>query len=181
VEFLGHDLYVLVAGGGCSHGNPGAPSGVVRAKMQQGTWSYVADLSAYLRSHPVANPEPADFEPDGTLFAMALVKGRFYTVEPNHGEVIRVNPGGHAERLVDISATQGHVVPTAIAFHNGFFYVGTLSTFPIAPGSANIYKISESGKIVGIISGLTTVTGLTFDTAGRLYALELSRQRSRPA
>jgi hypothetical protein len=131
----------------------------------------VADLSAYLRSHPVANPEPDDFEPDGTLFTMALVKGHFYAVEPNHGEVIRVNPGGHAERLIDISATQGHVLPTAIAFHNGFFYVGTLSTFPIAPGSpgsANFYKISESGKIVGIISGLTTVTGLAFDAAGRL-------------
>ena len=174
VKFLGHDLYVLVAGGGCSHGNPRAPAGIVRAKIQQGTWSYIADLSAYLRSHPVANPEPGDFEPDGTLFTMDLPNGHFYAAEPNHGEVIRVNPGGHAERLIDISATQGHVVPTAIAFRNGFFYVGALSTFPIAPGSANIYKISEEGKIVGVISGLTTVTGLTFDAAGRLYALELS-------
>jgi len=181
VKFLGHDLYVLIAGGGCSHGNPGAPSGIVRAKIQQGTWNYVADLSAYLRSHPVANPEPGDFEPDGTLFSMVLRNGHFYAVEPNHGELIRVNPGGHAERLIDISATQGHVVPTAIAFQNGFFYVGTLSTFPITPGSANIYKISESGKIVGVISGLTTVTGLTFDSAGRLYALELSAANGFPS
>lgn len=174
VKFLGHDLYVLVGGGGCSHGNPGAPAGIVRAKIQQGTWNYVADLSAYLRAHQVAHPELGDFEPDGTLFTMALRNGHFYAVEPNHGEVIRVNSGGHAERLIDISATQGHVVPTAIAFRDGFFYVGALSIFPIAPGSANIYKISEEGKIVGVISGLTTVTGLTFDNAGRLYALELS-------
>lgn len=174
VAFLGSNLYVLVAGGGCSHGNPEAPAGIVRAKIAQGSWSYIANLSAYLRSHPVADPNPGDFEPDGTLFTMVVLNGHFYAVEPNHGEIIRVNPGGHAERLIDISAAQGHVVPTAIAFRDGFFYVGTLGTFPIAPGSAKILKISQSGEIVGIISGLTTVTGLTFDTAGRLYALELS-------
>jgi len=102
---------------------------------------------------------------------MAVLNGHFYAVEPNHDESIRVNPGGHAERLIDISATQGHVVPTSIAFRDGFFYVGTLSSFPIVPGSAKILKISQSGEIVGIISGLTTLTGHTFDTAGRLYAL----------
>ena len=35
-------------------------------------------------------------------------------------------------------------------------------------------KISESGEIVSIITGLTTVTGLTFDMQGRMHALELS-------
>jgi sugar lactone lactonase YvrE len=105
---------------------------------------------------------------------MLVHDGHFYAVEPNHGEIIRVNPGGHAERLIDMSASQGHIVPTAIAFQDGYLYVGNLSTFPIAPGSASIYKISLSGEIVSIITGLTTVTGLTFDTKGRLYALELS-------
>lgn len=174
VAFLGQNLYVLVAGGGCSHGNPEAPAGIVRADLRKGTWTYVADLSAYLQAHPVANPEPDDFEPDGTLFTMLVNDGRFYTVEPNHGEIIRVNPGGHAERLIDLSASEGHVVPTAIAYRDGFFYVGILNTFPIQPGSARIYKISETGRIVETITGLTTVTGLAFDAQGRLYALELS-------
>jgi hypothetical protein len=57
---------------------------------------------------------------------------------------------------------------------DSYFYVGTLSTFPITPGPARIYKISESGEIVSTIIGLKTVTGLTFDQKGRLYALELS-------
>jgi sugar lactone lactonase YvrE len=174
VVFLGDNLYVLVAGGGCSHGNPDAPAGIVRAKVRQGTWDYIADLSTYLRENPVANPNPGDFEPDGTFFSMVVHKGHFYAVEPNHGEIVRINPGGHAERSIDISASQGHVVPTAIAFRDGFFYVGTLDVFPITPGSAKIYKISESGEIVSIITGLTTVTGLTFDAQGRLYALEFS-------
>ena len=174
VAFLGDNLYVLVAGGGCSHGNPDAPAGIVKAKVRKGTWTYIADLSTYLRNNPVANPEPDDFEPDGTLFSMVVNNGHFYAVEPNHGEIIRANPGGHAERLIDISATQGHIVPTSIAYRDGYFYLGNLNTFPIVPGSSSIFKISETGQIVSVIHGLTTVTGLTFDNQGRLYALELS-------
>src|SRR5262245_3174618 len=78
VAFLGSNLYVLVAGGGCSHGNPEAPAGIVRAKITQGTWNYTANLSAYLHSHPVAHPELGDFEPDGTLFTMVVLNGHFY-------------------------------------------------------------------------------------------------------
>jgi hypothetical protein len=174
VAFLGSNLYVVLAGGGCSHGNPDAPNGIVRAKLRQGTWDYISDLSAYLLSHPVAAPEMDDFEPDGTFFSMIVHDGHFYAVEPNHGEIVRVNPGARAERFIDFSATEGHVVPTAIAFHDGHFYVGTLDVFPIVPGSARIYKLSESGQIVSVITGLTTVTGLAFDYQGRLYALELS-------
>lgn len=181
VEFIGSNLYVLVAGGGCSHGNPNAPAGIVRAKLHEDTWDYISDLSEYLRENPVANPEPDDFEPDGTFFSMVVHDSHFYAVEPNHGEIVRVNPGGHAERFIDISASQGHVVPTSIAYHDGYFYVGTLSTFPITPGSARIYKISESGEIVDTITGLTTVTGLTFDSQGRLYALELSASAGFPS
>lgn len=181
VVFLGENLYVLVAGGGCSHGNPNAPAGIIRADVRKGSWEYIADLSAYLKANPVADPNPYDFEPDGTFFSMVAHDGHFYAVEPNHGEIVRVNPGGRAERLIDISASQGHVVPTAIAFHDGFFYVGTLDLFPITPGSAKIYKISQSGEIVSTIAGLTTVTGLTFDAAGRLYALELSEAAGFPS
>jgi hypothetical protein len=174
VAFLGDNLYVLVAGGGCSHGNPDAPAGIVRADLRKGTWKYIADLSKYISDNPVANPNPADFEPDGSFFSMIEHNGHLYAVEPNHGEILQVNPGGHIETFIDISATQGHAVPTAIAFHDGYFYVGTLDVFPITPGPPKILKISESGEIVSIIAGLTTVTGLTFDNSGRLYALELS-------
>ena len=174
VTFLGGKMYVLLAGGGCSHGNPDAPNGIVRAKVFQGTWSYVADLSTYLMNNPTAVVEAYDYEPDGVFFSMVVHNGMFYAVEPNHGDIVRVNPGGRAERFIDISAADGHAVPTAIVYHDGYFYVGTLNIFPITPGSAKIYKISESGEIVSTITGLTTVTGLAFDSAGRLYALEMS-------
>jgi sugar lactone lactonase YvrE len=122
----------------------------------------------------VTFPNPADFEPDGTPFTMLVHDGRFFIVEANHGEIDKINVGGHTERVIDLSTTQGHVVPTAIAFHDGAFYVGTLSTFPIQPGSARVYRISEKGEILGITAGFTTVTGIAFDARGRLYVLEMS-------
>ena len=181
VAFVGDNLFVLVAGGGCSHGNPADPAGIARADVKKGTWDYVSDLSAFLQANPAAQPNADDFEPDGTFFSMVLHNGHLYAVEPNRGEIVRINPGGRAELFLDLSVTQGHQVPTAIAFHDGYFYVGTLNLFPIVPGAAKIYKISENGQIVDTITGLTTVTGITFDLQGRLYALELSTLPGFPA
>jgi len=174
VAFLGSKLYVLSAGGGCTHANPDNPPGIVRANLKKETWTQIVDLGAFMATHPVLRPNPVDFEPEGTLYSMIEHRGHFYAVEPNHGQVIKVNAGGHAEELIDISATQGHAVPTAIAFHEGAFYVGTLSTFPIQPGSATILKISEDGELLDVMRGFTTVTGVTFDAKGRMYVVELS-------
>jgi hypothetical protein len=123
-------------------------------------------------NHPVANPNPGDFEPDGTWYSMIAVDGDLYAVEPNHGELDKIAPGGSVSRVVDISASQGHIVPTAIAFHNGNFYVGNLNTFPIVQGSSKVLKITPTGQISVFRSGLTTILGLAFDSAGRLYVLE---------
>ena len=174
VAFLGSKLYGLIAGGGCTHGNPQDPPGVIRADVKRGTWNYIVDLGLFLAAHPVENPNPEDFEPEGTLYSMVEHKGHFYAIEPNHGQLIKITPGGHAEQLIDISATQGHAVPTAMAFHDGAFYVGTLSTFPIEPGSATVLKISETGELLDVMHGFTAVTGLTFDGKGRMYVEELS-------
>jgi hypothetical protein len=71
------------------------------------TWTMVADLSAFQQAHPVAHPEPDDFEPDGTWFSMVAVRGKLYAVEPNHGELDVVSSDGTIRRIADISATQG--------------------------------------------------------------------------
>jgi hypothetical protein len=42
------------------------------------------------KTHPTANFEPDDFEPDGTWYSMIAAKGGFYAVEPNHGELVAV-------------------------------------------------------------------------------------------
>ena len=76
----------------------------------------IANLSSWQRHHPVAHPEPADFEPDGTWYSMIAVRGDLYAVEPNHGEIVRIGLDGSIHRVIDVSASQGHVVPTTIAW-----------------------------------------------------------------
>jgi len=171
VAFIGNKLYAVLAGAGCSHGVPNIPNGVIRVSPNS-SWALIANLSKFIMNHPVANPNPGDFEPDGTWYSMIAVDGDLYTVEPNHGELDKITPGGSVSRVIDISASQGHIVPTAIAFHNGNFYVGNLNTFPIVQGSSKVFKITPTGQISVFLSGFTTILGLDFDSAGRLYVLE---------
>jgi hypothetical protein len=171
VAFIGNTLYAIFAGAGCSHGVPSVPNGVIRVHANS-SWSLIANLSRFQMNHPVANPEPDDFEPDGTWYSMIAVGGDLYAVEPNHGELDKITPGAPISRVVDISASQGHIVPTAMVFHNGNFYVGNLNTFPIVQGSSKVLKITPTGQISVFRVGLTTILGLTFDSADRLYVLE---------
>src|SRR5437879_4372557 len=170
VAFINGRLYALLAGAGCSHGVPDVPNGIIRVN-HNGTWTLIANLSAFLQSHPVAHPSPPDFEPDGTWYSMVAVRGNLYAVEPNHGELDKITPGGHISRVIDISASQGHIVPTAVAYHGNFF-VGNLNTFPVVPGSSNVFKITPSGKITVFTRGLSTVLGVAFDKHNRMYVLE---------
>lgn len=91
VAFLGDQPYALLGGGGCSHGNA-TPSAVIRINRKQGTAEIVANLSGFFREHPVAHPEPDDFAPDGTGYAMRPFRGDLMVVEPNHGRLLRINP-----------------------------------------------------------------------------------------
>jgi len=171
VAFIGNTLYAIFAGAGCSHGVPSVPNGVIRVHANS-SWSLIANLSRFQMNHPVANPSPDDFEPDGTWYSMIAVGGDLYAVEPNHGELDKITPGAPISRVVDISASQGHIVPTAMVFHNGNFYVGNLNTFPIVQGSSKVLKITPTGQISVFRVGLTTILGLAFDSADRLYVLE---------
>jgi len=171
VAFIGDQLYALLGGAGCSHGVSKVPNGVMRI-FHNTDRRLIANLSAFQKTHPVANPNPGDFEPDGTWYSMIAVDGDLYAVEPNHGELDKITTGGQISRVVDISASQGHIVPTAIAFHNGNFYVGNLNTFPIVTGSAKVLKITPNGQITVAASGLTTVLGVAFDQKDRMYVLE---------
>ncbi|MBX6341189.1 MAG: ScyD/ScyE family protein [Thermomicrobiaceae bacterium] len=180
VAFMDGKLYALLAGAGCSHGVAGVPNALVRVH-RDGSWTVVADLSAFLKSHPVAHPEEEDFEPDGTWYSMVVARGAFYVVEPNHGEVDRVTPDGSVHRVIDVSATQGHAVPTAIAYHDGSFFLGNLGTFPVSPGTQHVWRFVPGGQLHERVSGVTAVVGLEFDRQGRLYVLETSVAPNGPA
>src|SRR6266446_8241306 len=148
VAFIGNTLYILLGGAGCSHGVPQVPempNGVLRVNAD-GTTELIANLSAFVMANPVARPNPGDFEPDGTWYSMLALGDNLYAVEPNHGELEKITASGQISRIADISASQGHIVPTALAYH-GNFYVGNLNTFPVVPGSSHVFKITPSSQI----------------------------------
>ena len=171
VAFIGNTLYALLSGAGCTHGHATNNNAVLRVNAN-GTTTLVADLSAYLATHPVVN-QPADLEPDGTWYNMIAVGGDLVAVNPNQGNIERITTAGTISRIVDFSINQGHIVPTAMAF-DGDLYVGNLGLFPIVRGSEKILKVTLTGQVTTFASGLTTVLGLALDAAHRLYVLENS-------
>jgi hypothetical protein len=172
LAFIGNRLFALTAGSGCSHGLLNTRNGIFRVE-NNGTLSEIADLSGYQMSHPVANPNPDDFEPDGTWFSMVREGDAMYAMEPNHGELDKITARGEISRVSDISASEGHIVPTSVVIHDGEFYFGNLGLFPIVPGSSNVYKLNpRTGKITVFASGFTTIEGIDFDEKGDLYVLE---------
>jgi hypothetical protein len=179
VAFVQGRMYALLAGAGCSHGVRRIPNGIARV-FPNGTWRMVANLSAWQKSHPVANPNPLDFEPDGTWWGMTVFNGDMYAVEPNHGDLVKVTTGGAISRVLDISKSQGHIVPTAIV-HRGAFYVSNLGTFdPDQLNTQQVMRISPNGQFTIAARGLSKVLGLAFDRRGRLYALETSYSTTDP-
>jgi hypothetical protein len=69
---------------------------------------------------------------------------------------VRILPGtGKISRIADISASQGHVVPTALALHDGAFYLGNLGTFPITTGAERLFRIERDGDVRIVRGNLT--------------------------
>jgi hypothetical protein len=179
IAFVGNQMYALLSGAGCSHGVADVPNGVLRVAAD-GSWTMIANLSQFIQNHPVRNPPTEDFEPDGTFYSMVSVGGVLYVDEPNHGEIDRVTTSGAISRLVDVSASQGHVVPTALA-HHGVFHVGNLGTFDPEDqaGDEHVFQVNPNGRLRIQASGLEKVLGLAF-VGGKEYALEMSTAAGGP-
>jgi glucose/arabinose dehydrogenase len=198
VTFLDGNLYALLSGGGCSHGNPTFPNAVIQVNVENGQWKTVADLSKALVDFPAKFTSADDYEPDGTWYGMIAYRDRLFTVEPNHGQVFSVTEGGKVRQVIDTSASQGHIVPTSVVAHEGLLYVGNLNLFPIDPQWSKIMTLSretfvpdqlpgfnvkdELGrwKIVSSKAGFTTITGMKIGPDGLLYVLELSDAAGNP-
>jgi glucose/arabinose dehydrogenase len=121
LAFINGVLYGMEAGAGCSHGLAGTDNTLFRVNSD-GSTTTIADLSAFVKSHPVAHPEADDFEPDGTWYGMVAYQGAFYVTEPNHQEVDRVSLSGQITRVVDLSKLfvpdDGWKGATGIAYQN---------------------------------------------------------------
>ncbi len=166
-----HEMYGLLVAG-CAHGHLHEPSALISIR-HDGSYDVLADLSSWIKAHPTANPNPGDFEPDGDFYSMAMQGDLLYVVEANQGNLISIKPrNGKVTRLADISLTEGHRVPTAIAIRRGDLLVGELTPFPAVPGSADILRFSRSGKIRDRLHGFTAVLGVATGRNDALYVLE---------
>jgi hypothetical protein len=192
LQFANGTLYALIGGGGCSHGNATMPSGVVQVNTSNGTWRYVADIGAFMHANPVQYPNADDFEPEGSLYSMTSVNNALHAVEPNSGQLLRVDQfSGLISREIDFSASQGHIVPTSVVYKNGSYLVGNLNLFPIEPHTSQVLTVSNfpAGTGTGVPglsvpgpyyvvagkAGFATVVGLAIGpTNGQLYVLQLA-------
>jgi hypothetical protein len=181
----GGKLFALISGAGCSHGLKGTFNEIVRVH-RDGSVTTVANLSAFLAAHPVANPDAADFEPDGTWYSFVTAGDDFYAVEPNHQELDKITASGHVSRVIDFSrffpGNTDWRGPTAMTSHGGSLYIGTLTPFPVKVGAAEVFKVNpRTGQFSVFAAGLTTVLGLAFGADGALYVLEMSVKSAGPA
>ena len=175
LAFVDDALYYLLAAGGCSHGNPDVPNGIFRVN-EDGTTELVADLSAFVMANPTAVQNPGDFEPDESAYGLELFNDELYVTESNHGALDAVDPAtGEVHRVMDMTETEGHLVPTAMAVGpDGNLYVSNLTTFPITAGTAQVFAVTPDGELGVHAEGVTAVLGLAFDDEGQLYVLETS-------
>jgi hypothetical protein len=175
VAFVDGTLYYLLGGAGCSHGHADVPNGVFKVN-DDGTTTLVADLSAFYMANPIAQPNAADFEPDETYYSMVEADGMLYVVGPNGGEIEKVDPStGEITRVIDISASEGHIVPTAItAGPDGSLYFSNLGRFPVVAGDAFVYQLTADGALAVVAQGFSAVLGIAFDQQGALYVLQTS-------
>jgi hypothetical protein len=177
IAFLGNTLYIVTNGSGCSQGVEDANNAILRVNADH-TLTPINDLSAWTQNNPVANPPCCDFDLEGVWWTLNTRNGVFYTNNANTGDFLRVTPDGNTTRVVDMSATEGHNVPTAVA-ERGDFYIANLGLFPITPGSSSLYKLLPNQRLMKMFDGLTAVIGMAF-MDGKLYALETSTAADNP-
>jgi hypothetical protein len=199
LAFLNDSLYALVAGGGCSHGNPDLPNGIVKVNLKNGKWDYITDLSLFYIEHPAAYVDAPDFEADGVPYSMLSFNDALFTVEANHGQITKTTADGKTTLVNDLSLSQGHIVPTGIASANSNLYVGNLGLFPILTERERVITLSkdlnfvdttpgldtkpaESSKfrVAASRAGFTTIISLKFGPDGLLYVLEISPNAGYP-
>lgn len=144
------------------------------------------DLAAYEDQH-----DPAGDGSDSNPVGLLALPGQWLAVDAGANALFRFG----SDRQISTLATFGprdvpappflglppgatipmQAVPTSVAQGpDGALYVGQLTGFPFPAGAANVYRVPvEGGEPEVHASGLTNITGVAFDAAGRLYVLQI--------
>jgi len=105
----------------------------------------------------------------------------FLATDSGANDLVRVK--NHKVRLVkvfhDVTTNAGKVqaVPTDVVVGpDGAVYICELTGFPFVKGAASIYRMVPGHRAKVYASGLTNVTSIAFDKAGRLYAVQIANK-----
>jgi hypothetical protein len=136
----------------------------------------------FTKNHPNAvEPEP-DSNPFGVLVVRDHGKVRTFVADAGANTLVEVLPNGKA-RVVALfpNGALRDAIPTCVAQGpDGALYVGQLllaENFTFGGGQSNVYRVDPDASFPTPpqvwATGLTTVTGCTFDNRGNFWATEM--------
>jgi len=147
---------------------PGSPqAGKLLRITADGRIRFVADIAEIeLRD----NPDRADVY--SNPYAVLALRDRQIVVDAGGNTLIEVR-NGQARVLTIFPRHDGRQsVPTSIALGpDGNYYVGELNGE--GEGTARVWKVAPSGKILGWTGGFDAITGVAVDRRGVLYVSQL--------
>ncbi|WP_158710343.1 ScyD/ScyE family protein [Streptomyces sp. NRRL F-5126] len=162
-----------------------------------GCLTTVADIAAFQATHP-QSPAALGGLPGETLYdadphAMAAYKGGFAVADAAANNVLWVHGSGKVTLLgrlptrperapagslgpgTPATTINAQAVPSSVAVGpDGALYVGLLRGAPAVPGTAEVDRIVPGHAPQPVVTGLTRVSDVAFDSHGRLDILESS-------
>jgi hypothetical protein len=136
-------------------------------------------LAKHGRLRTVADISAVEFasDPDGqgidsNPYAVLALPGRQLVADAAGNDILEVR-NGHVRVFAVLPNHDGHqAVPTSLAVGpHGTIYVGELNGEN--PGTARVWKLSPSGRVLGWVGGFTTITGIAVGQDGSFYVSEL--------
>jgi len=162
--------------------------------LRQGGTTVLADLAAFAAAHPQPASSLGDFPGETAYnsdpYDVAAYRGGYVVADAGANDLLEVSEQGTISVLARFRALsevapanlignpkpitiKAQAVPTSVAVGpDGALYVGLLRGVPSDPGTAYIYRVVPGQQPTIWARGLTAVTAIAFDSAGRLLATE---------
>ncbi len=153
----------------------------------EGTIEKFADIAAYEAAN---NPDGGEI--DSNPFGLALTSdGDLIVSDAGANDLLKVTPEGEISTLAvfpdRMVSTEGipipdlppeipmQAVPTGVTIGpDGNYYVGELTGFPFLTGYARVWQVTPDGTASVYAEGFTNILGVSFDSEGNLYVVEIT-------
>ncbi len=163
VAFIGRTAYVLVTLVGPDVGG-NQIDGIYRMDGAH-TFTVIADLGEFSRTHPPATP----FDQErGLQFALQPIRGGFLVSDAHHNRVLQVSLSGAISELIGFD----NIVPTGLAVSGRTAYMAEAGPVPHNPADGKVVSFNiNHPKVKNVASGYSLLVDVEFDNCGALYAL----------